>query len=624
VAFVLSLGGLVSALVFYLPWFVPLARPVKSDSYTFGFNNTVAAVGVGLGLLVLFVWHLLRHRSEATRERQQRFLSFFADLPAAPPAEDEPRARWYAAPLPWFALAAALVVLLWWWYIPFPYFGETTSFLSRLDLMALGQRPDTDFQFNYGALMLWAPYSLTWLTSGAVTLEQAYVAFLVFSFALGFYLLDFLARVFSRDLLFRWVVFALFGLPLIKLTLGLNYTPLRFLLAPACLVLVHHRFCGPRGTLRSVFNALLTAVLTFLCVAFSPEMGIALCAAVIAYSAHAFVSARRGSYLWVAAIMGLLTQVAATQGGALDAVVSFGSGGNNFPVFPTMPVLLMLACALTLLPGMAAASVLRSRDPHASLLAGLVVLAGVLVVPALGRADGGHVTLNTMIILIAALAATYKRQRRLFVVFSLLLVAVLGVMDWIAFVSHYDKQILWAARTRALFAKDLSRNGATWERRWAALRKEHNTPATLSWSKPCPFSPDLPRLAGLKQVGIPLGAPSDVRRYLLITGKLAPEYYPYPSPEMFTEGDSARKAADVARMRHILVPAGFRRYLARADREDQARVTSEFLSHLLLYPVDMKVKNDAYEPARAAVELISSRFKPVGRLRNLVLMERVQ
>lgn len=612
----------VALLVFYLPWRVPLSQPVKSVSYTFGFNNAVAMGGVGAGLLMLLGWHLLGRRLARKSGSRSKLLEFLPRL-SADDAEDQQPGRWYARPLPWFALLSTVVVLAWWRYIPFPYFGETANFLGRLDLMALGLRPDVDFQFNYGSLMLQIPHGVTSLSLGSISLEHAYILFLVFNYVLGFVLLDYLAKFFSRDLLFRWAVFLTLGLPLIKLTLGVNYAPLRFVLAPAALLFVHRRYCAARGPLAGVLTFLLVALLSVLGLAFSPEMGLAFCAAMIVYSAHSFLFRRRGTCLWLAAVMGAMTLLVTTRGGAYDAVVSFGSGGNNFPVFPTMAVLVMLVCAMILLPALAASALLEPRHRHASLWLGLAALAAVLMVPALGRADGGHVHFNGITILLLALAAAHRQNRRLFLVFALLLVAVLGGLEWIAFAGHYGKSLRWAAQTRRSLGQHRAQHGASWDRQWFKLHERHSAPYALCWSKTIPFSPDLRRLDALPRVGIPLGAPMDVRRYLLISRKLHTEYYPYPVPELFTAADAKRKAADLKGMKYVLVPADYQRHRTPPDAATQASETSDFLSQLLLFPVQMEVVNPPFEPLKPAADLLATRFRAVGRFRNLLLMRRM-
>jgi hypothetical protein len=163
--------------VFDLPWFVPFPGPVKGESYNFGFYNLAGVVALCFSLIPLFIG-LIRGGTKSPA------LSWFVPVPVIIPS-------WRQGVYEYAVLAVASVVcvdavLVWNAYLVTPYWGESSYFLSSIDLARLGYKPYTDFQFNYGPAFVYAPIWLDSMSGNKLGIENAYADCVALGFPLGF------------------------------------------------------------------------------------------------------------------------------------------------------------------------------------------------------------------------------------------------------------------------------------------------------------------------------------------------------------------------------------------------------------------------------------------------------
>ena len=152
-----------AAVVFWLPWFVPLQTAVKSESYSLGFNNRIAVLGLVACIVLHGICLLLRAGPHFRGTNCLEWLSSKKSLFV------HQRGAQLGVAVLIIVTLAELCFLFWWNHVvAAPYWSESGYFLSRIDLLALGFTPYKDFQFLYGPALLYCPLlvdrlSLGWL-----------------------------------------------------------------------------------------------------------------------------------------------------------------------------------------------------------------------------------------------------------------------------------------------------------------------------------------------------------------------------------------------------------------------------------------------------------------------------
>jgi hypothetical protein len=587
----LLIGGVLFAAIFVLPYCVPLSTPNLSLSWEFGFSNAAARGLIAFLLLFLFGWRMLFDRSFA---RTQPVALSVLGQPAPG------RARAFLCTVAALQALACGLLIAWYRYLPYAHFGEMAYFMQRLESMLLGRLPYRDFGFDYGPAMLWGPVALYRASHGGLSIEEAYLIVLLLDYILGFALLAYaVSQVNSRA---RPILFALLAAPFFIATMGLNYAPLRFAIAPASVLAVRHLFRaldGSRWRLPALaFTAFLLPIANC---AISPEMGIAVIAGLSVYFLWFLFGKDRLAAL---PALGVVAGAAVVAGffprGLFDSVFSFGQGGNDFPVLPNAHIVAMLAAATWVLPALGAMAV-REGGREGPFCAGFAVAAGFLLVPATGRCDCGHVFFNSLgIFLLALSAATFlgKRWRNfLFVSYSVIFILGGQYLFWTYYTPAFERAFV--SRQELARITYISDNGSS-------------IPApAIHFSKllpPDPWTDGLPHVP----IGLPLGADERTERFLMLTGRALPEYYIAPHADLLEPSQMSRKFADLGNMTYIYVPRFYFKYLApkdaRADAAAHERDDNAYLSKLFCFPTRLTAINPVFEPEEEIMRRIALDF----------------
>ncbi len=563
---VFSLAG-----IFIAPYYFPVPGPTNSMSWEFGFSNTAAQGFIALMLLALFCWMLWR---KANAE----------DLAVVLRNEGE---RKSARGLLWtmFGVQAVMtaVIMVWYDILPYSHYGELTYFIQRIEEALLGHAPYRNFAFDYGPGMLALPVWIYRLFQGGLSVEAAYTAALVIHFLIGFALLAYMAsRVSSgRD---QAIIFALLAIPFICITMGLNYTPLRFAAPLAAVFAVRHLYLVSANNAGRRWLLLTGAAVIFPVVNFaiSPEMGLALTLALLTYFGwFLFGPERRYALLALPVIAGVAAAGWIFPRAYFASMASFGKGGASFPVLPTIHIIAFLAAAIWVLPRLGVIAI-RDRSGLAPFAAGFAVICGLFILPATGRCDAGHVYLNGIGLYLLALAALtrvappwrYSLYAIFFVIFT--------IIDQVSFWDHYDQPIEEAINARAQLSQYPYQAD-----NYADLRPGQPAPL-IHYSKLLPSREWLDELPDAK-IGLPFGADEGMERYLRLNGQIAPDYHMAPFGDIFEPADLGRKYADLDAMNYIFVPDY---YLNRLHLNSQpsvvARETLEckWMPSLLEFPID--------------------------------------
>ncbi len=603
-------------LVFILPWYIPQSIPIVSDSYTFGFSNFTAHVGVAILLAVLLA---LRW----TGENKTRLALRGA---AAPEAEDS------RLPLLATVAAASLSVGIvggWWLYLPKAYFAESTYFMARLDRMLMGQKPYRDFEYGYGPWALDAPFLLHRLAPW-IAIDTSYILCLLGSFVLGILLLASVVRSLEiSDRLKAGLIFC-FGFAGINLSMGIIYTPLRYLFPLWAIIRFHRRVrqdaaLGHALSLRQMLAAFLLPLAAF---GICPDTGVVTFLGILA---GCFWRRRRGfrggPEVCALAAAGALWVVGALYGkDYFKMLFLFGGGAYNFPIFPAPYILIFLACVFYLLPEIGARALEKDR-PEAPLHASLLVVLGLFIPSALGRCDPGHVFWSGYGIFLLTAAGLWTpsargapqtlRRRLACVCGALVFYITLQVTSW----RNGKPEMLYVIQLK----QDMRRDPASFEAPWKEVAERVAAdPARRSygWSKRTPASDWFVALLRYDRVGLPLGSGEDVDRFLKSCGRYIPEFSVAPFGGTFDLESLRRKLAALSGMNTILVPRIYFRNLRPLDPAEYSKSTCELMQSLFLFPVNLSMVNAPLIPERVVIRRIALDYVLKVKFRDYVVLQR--
>jgi hypothetical protein len=584
--------------IFLVPYYVPLKNPSGSQSWEFGFNNTVGQGFIALMLLALFAWMLVTRKPVVAAD------------PVSKSVLDDPE-PFRLSPLLYtmgiLQMLAGITVLVWFSILPMSHYGEITYFVQRLEAMLMGQKPYVDFAFDYGPFMLTLPAGVYHLTGGAISVEGAYAAALIIHFAIG---MGLLAYVVSQvNLRGRVFLLAVFGFQWINPTMGLNYTPLRFTIALASLFAIRHirRATREAPSRRMLLLGLAAFILPLVNFAISPEMGLALTISLVVYFLwSAFGAERRLALLALPVLAGFLFTALVFPRPYFDSILGFGKGGENFPIFPTIHIVTFLAAAIWVFPRLGLIAV-RDRSEAAPFCAGLAILCGLFILPATGRCDPGHIFINSEALFFIALAAASWLPRAgwysVWGVYILIFPLLLEVSNW----NGYQGQIEGSISMRSQLS---------------GMHYDADNFAHLSPGAPRPilhYSKLLP-MEGLDtlpqaKIGLPLGDNEVMERFFKLTGRYVPEYHIAPYSDVFAPEDMDRKYQDMRRMDYIFLPSTYFYYLRSVDQAAEGRAQADadnkFLSGLLLFPIDLPLVHPLLKPDRDITRRIANDYRQV-------------
>ena len=608
--------------VFIWPWTIPPTRRVISDSYNMGFNNMAAILAVGVSLLALIAVRLLTQKpanSDNLETRLQQYLSG-SDL-----------ARWNRRDLVW-ALAASLagVVFIFalWSQLPNRYFGEMKSFIPCSELILLGRAPYTQFQFNYGPLFLYLP---VWIVRAAhsifgiqIGVDIGYIFALAIFTVIGLLLLSYATTI--LDARRRNWIFLLLSTPFIfNLGLGMNYTALRFA-APYAALLWLHRCAQPKNNLTENFTkngaealgiwwkiALALASGAVFCFLISPEIGISFLLAVLVYIGFLFreqtAPARRS--LTVCLALGLAASfliLGFLSPAYFLSIWSFGGGGYNLPIVPGIYILFYLATLAFVVPRLATQG-LKRHGARASLLLGWSTLIVILVAPALGRCDFGHILCNGIGAFLGAFLLTGQTRGRAFgfyaVTYAFLFTVCAPIFGYGPYISESIRSYREGQRAaNRVFWKPASGAQHAKEAIFAAALQPY---VSQAYSK----------------IGTPLGCSEALEIYLKRTNRFVPEFYTAPAYGSFTQSQVDEKTREIRGMDIILVRQSILDQAKRTDLKAlYGRNQARFLQKILMFPIEYRWRNEPLFPDMEWAKAIDRDFITVGTFQKYVLMKR--
>ena len=605
-------------LLFVIPWHVGGLHPVKGESYAFGFNNKAGVLGLGVCLAFLTIlktWFFKPVSPVASLEWLSNGDRLF------PPFE---KAKWEYVVL--IACSTAMFFSNLWWdgILVMPYWGgENAYFLGRIDLLALGYSPYHDFQYNYGPALLYVPLWLSRLSFGHLGIEDAYALCVAVSFVLGFLCVFIFLRAIRISETLRPLVLLLCLVMWMCITMGLNYSPLRFTILPAAIVLFDRSLSMPLGGMPKWLIAGISALLSSAaCFLISPEMGIAISVGLLAYASVAILSDKLPCGL---AILGAVALCFAVMSlcfkGYLYGVLSFSSGANNFPVYPNLTNLMLLGSSLVVIPGLLSAAWIGKADRRASLAAAISLAALLLLAASYGRCDPGHVVINGLMILVMMFAVASSIGKSALYGWTAFFALVVVLMGQISYWDGYRALFTQAFQFRDAYSKN-PELVQQWQDAWTFQRSWSPRGSRLDWRKTVPYPAGFDDLVKDKKVGIPFGADIGIERFLKLQKNFGIIYNESPIPEWYAPKDIERATRECLGFDLLLIPESMiQQSSGSIDIPSYQKGISEFLSGLLLYPVHSTVKNAPYLPEVELTRALLATCDPIAKMPGYILIK---
>jgi len=583
--------------------------PNGSQSWEFGFNNTTAQVSIALMLLAIFAWRQLTDHSDIHNSSVVRAVI----------GEHEPgslRTLWLV--MASLQIVNLMILLIWYRVLPYTHYGEFTYFMQRLEVMVGGAVPHRDFDFDYGTGLLAAPMFVYNLFRGRLSLEDSYFSVLLVHWAVGYCLLAYLVSRLNVPR-YRPLVFLLLAVPFLNLTLGLQYTPLRHTIALASIFGIRHAYLdtvdSPRR--RWILMGLGGLLLPFVCFLISPEMGLALTVALLAFFGWFIFGPERRLALLVAPVLASIGIAFLVFPRAyFNSMLSFGKGGASFPIFPTMHVLAFLAVAIWVFPQLGLIAV-RDKTAAGPFCAGLAILMGLFILPAMGRCDAGHIFINSIGLLMIALAAsTWLAPRWNYSIFGGYTL-VFAVMIMAAFWDNYKEPITDALNARSQISQ-------------IPGFSQDNYPDTSGSMPAIHFSKLLPQPTFLNDlpdtgIGVPMGVDEATEQFLYLTGRMGSQYHIAPYFDLFDPSTLPREYADIRKFEYILIPQQYVGYLQINEQQRfrmQGDADCKFMSGLLLFPIDMPPVHPTFVPNIFIMRDIANEYGIVKQYPGMLLLRR--
>lgn len=360
-------------LIFKLPYLAPLA-PTVSDSYLFGYNNRV---GIALLLILVsvgVVWTRGMHLK----------------VPIIASGQQPVSRRTLALSLLAVSVGCALVYLI---VGKLGGFGESSYEIDRIWLTSIGKRPYIDFEWPFGAALIYGPLVLhRWL---ALTIPQSYHLFWAINCLLGVWLLYATVNAVDLSSERKTSVFLLLfcaWFPVIINT-GTHYTLTRYILPLYLIVVVQkwmRRVDARAYTLVPLQGGAFTAILLL----YAPEMAIAF--ALATAGLFPLLAPKKDPKFYAAYVL-LIALLAtaflvASRFSVLNTVIASGGGADSFPIILSPHILLFIAAIFLCICWVYRQLSTRSFGGGSTL--GLIAVAVPTLPAALGRCDPGHVYLN--------------------------------------------------------------------------------------------------------------------------------------------------------------------------------------------------------------------------------------
>jgi hypothetical protein len=338
------------------------------------------------------------------------------------------------------------------------------------------------------------------------------------------------------------------------------------------------------------------------CLALSPELGLAFFVATLAYAGYRGYRGQRSWLLVALASLisaGLFLVVAGSP--YLKMLKLFAHGLYNLPVEP-IPYMLVFLVALVWIVPRTIARFFLAGDPQAPTLAALYLASLVLLPAALGRCDPWHVFWNGFVVLLLSgvgMRFMSSPQRKAWAAALCLFVAwTLGINVWLG-------RAQLEPIAKIAFAKLHAGSG---------LRSPLTAKQRMMFGEDDSFDlGQLQAIVGHDRVATPFIVPVDVQKKLIDSGQFTPSYFAWRIAVL----DISTEQQDIAEInasRWALVPKKSVFSITEEPEQLRAILGMKLTYHRIRPP---------YTAGRIFTENLASRWKLVGMVGTYSVYERL-
>ncbi len=553
--------------VFVLPFYIPAHTKTVSPSYDYHFNNTISVISLWLSLLLFLILFYKESKAAIAYFSVDDWLKHSATAGLG-------RRHFF------IALILYALVIFFLYYIGANYrYAEGDYFLDRIDRLGLHQTPYKDFEYAYGIVFIYLPFWINRLFGFSSSVPGYCISLILFD-AIGLYLLYRLVDVFNIDRKKKLVIFYGIVLCFIPYQNGLNYSVIRYMMPIAGIfwLVMYGDRAAPENLSKSIYFALIAAALTVFIFSISIEMGFSFFVSVLGYLAFSVYRKKSSSYFFtICFILILLAAFYFIFGGqsVFLTMKSFSSGTMNWVVIPSLSICLYII-SLTLIIFLFSAKLFEGKK---NALACFIVFNLLMIAPAFGRCDPGHILNNGLITFISAWALVAYLNKKYFTIYSaLFFIVFVFAMNFSSLLSYKENlgiAIIKKFKDNPSAVKIITRIASSLDKEEAGqiddfMQKEQSVTDTLALDQ-------YPRVA------LPFYVDKDIYLYLLKKGTYAPGFYT-DLLNVGTEQQINEKLSILKNEDHI--------YMVIPEKYfDQARIYSisekeekEYISWLFLYP----------------------------------------
>lgn len=603
--------------IFWLPWLFFNTVPKPGESYSLGFSNIFAVSSLALTIFILILARLASEKKQSANDWIEGKTCFIP--------------TWNAGKYEYIVLALCsliwgAVIICWGNYLTDPAWCEG-RLIYGLDLLALGKTPYKDFMFAYGPAMLYTPFWISKISLGFLSFDESYLATLVTFTILGFGAIFIFVRILRVSDKSRWIILLISLLAWFQLTMGLHYTPLRFFILPAALIVMNAFVNNVEETNLSgcIYTAIAAFLSAFACLSISPEVGIAGSAAIIAYGFATIRSGRLTSgsacLIGCAAII-LITLFFFPH--YILGVLTYATGGYNFPIFPNLHNIALVVVSIYTIPALIASALINRWDQRSPLLLSLAIGGGMLLPAALGRCDPGHIFINCAIPLMIMFPATEHMgnvYRNCWIIaYIFLYIVLLQISYWTLYFNNFRASI----QMHEFYNKN-PKLVSTWGDQWEKLRASSPHGKDFNWSKVLPYPAELDQFTSTGSVLQADGAEWNlwITRYLSLQKHIPNDYFNAYSPGATTPSQIDRKVKDSGACEHLLISmSSFAPLQGPINLEAYSRGVSAFLTKLMLFPVNCTARIQPYYPESEYAARMLEDFDPVAKFNGYLILQK--
>ena len=499
------------------------------------------------------------------------------------------------------------------------YYGEGGSFIRRVDQLIAGRVPYKDFVYSYGPGPLYlTAYLYSILKVFGFNLKQAYYVFYSLMQVFGIVSLSYFINSLKCTAKVKNIMFIVFASMSWNISMGINYSLLRFITPFACIAFIHNVVTAERWGKRAMGGIVMalpiTATTLYLNFLISPEIGITCSFAIIVYFVlgSIYYDRSRLVYVGVAACSILIILLCLMPSGYWGTMLDVSGGANNFPVLPNATMLVYLLSVGIIV--YMSAEITSEVKPDIFNLA-IIVLAITLLPGALGRCDPAHVYWYGCGMFIMSIAyLSVKRPslcRAYLLVFVVIYIISLFANAYVAYGrsvlaslyynvgnKYFSENQIYAYATRIkLPVSDVEKVLRDAGRDYLGENK---------------------RFDKYYNIGSPFRIDDLLYGHLITAKKLAPEYYT-SFEDVFTGKQLVRKINDLRSFSYVVVP--IKEYELIMSPPQYTLVQNE-MRRLFLYPIIYKVKNVPLDLKREYLNYLAIHYRIIDNIGDYYIMKK--